>query len=175
MPKTSTRKSPPRPPSPEINTAVNDVRKAGEIFLPVDSDESSKLSRLLPGFKPSYSSAFDSPRYQVPDTAGFQTFRCPSTRRPEVGKPPAVFYPIALAESYPATGPDSDTLVLADGRILYLAISFILKSMLPIYKRDSDGAMVSPVKNSKLLKDCLEIAYPALVRYIHFSFVYCIN
>lgn len=147
-----------------INKAVNETRRAGQIFLPTDEKESAVLMSYRPTIRPSLPSIFEDARYELPPTFSEESFRPPSFRRPEVGRHPRTSYPMALVDVYPSLSGDRNMLVLAEGRLLFLALHYIDTCINDAVDEDPKTHMImSPVKNTELFKERLDLASPALV------------
>ena len=155
-----------------LHRGFPNVRRAGQFYLPATPSESKDLLNLKPSFRTSRPSAFDEKHYKAPCSLSNKTFRLPSFRRPEVGHPPTTYYPVELMEMYPSVTGDHDQLVLAEGRILFLALEFISNTINDAIDQDpASGKLVVPVTDASKLKSSLSAARPALVLLFFFFYV----
>lgn len=151
---------------PKINTSVKNTRSAGQIFLPASEEESAALFTLKPSFTSPFPSIFHDPRYEIPAENEFDDLALPSSRSCTGGQLPYSYYPMALVDACPSFTKDRDTLTFAEGRHLYLALSFAEETICAALDTDpKTGLYLESVSDSRFFKDCLDLASPALVRY----------
>lgn len=149
-----------------VNASVNATRSRGEIFLPVSAGESSDLLSLLPGFRSSLPSIFRDTRYEASDTMSTDIFTVdPLESAESEDNLPASYYPITLVEACPRLGRAATKVTYAEGRLLYLALSFVIETVHPVLDIDRETELVLPsVSDKQFFKQCLGLAEPALVR-----------
>lgn len=177
---TSTTMSKPRvskaaPAHPLINAAVNDTRRKGELFLPASKSESQALFTLLPGFRSALPSIFSDPRYQVSDSMSTEIFTVDPVDVSEGDELlPDSYYPISLVEECPPLSKIPGEVSYAEGRLLFLALSYVIEVVHPALDVDPETKLVmSSVTDKHFFKQCLGLAEPVLVSpllFFHFSF-----
>lgn len=155
-----------------VNAAVNSTRHRGELFLPVSAGESLDLFSLLPGFRSHLPSVFSDPRYEASDTMSTNIFIVdPLETAQSDDDLPSSYYPITLVEACPRLGKAATKVTYAEGRLLFLALSFVIETVHPSLDIDPETeSVLHSVSDKQFFKQCLGLAEPALVgsSFVHF-------
>ncbi|KAE9397042.1 hypothetical protein BT96DRAFT_996123 [Gymnopus androsaceus JB14] len=130
--------------SPLLNNDFYSEKLSGTLFLPCSVTKSIILLGTFPTHLVTLITAFEKNEYYVPDKDNpIPPYQLSPFARND-GPPPTTFYPVLLSRPYPVV---TQPLSHAEGRQLYLAISYVQEMMicyfcpyteLPIIKVDND-------------------------------------